>query len=623
MKKITQEEFLKRVALINPPFSLENFVYSGSAVKSLAVCPSHGNFYISPSAVLGGTGCPKCGVAKRAKGRQMSFEAFAKTSTEKHKGLYTYSEKDWIGGKTKISLRCPVHGIDFTQTAHLHALGRTGCSRCESEKSSATQSMPQEKFLEKCLQVHGNLYDLSLVSYKNSSAQITVVCKKHGEFSCRAGNFIHRKSGCPKCAYEKNGERSRHTLEAYLPRFEAAHGDTYTYKQVTLRGKTSYVLAVCKVHGDFKQTVQDHIRGIGCKKCSFKLWDQASFLAEAKKVHGDTYDYSKTIYVKSTEKVTITCRVHGDFFQEPNYHINSKQGCRSCGLSGPSAGQIEVYQFLSALVPCETDYRFDGRKELDVYLPTLNLAVEYNGLIWHSTKFSKSLHHLADKTKLAESKGIRLLHIYADEWDSKRSAVEGLLTHAVGASPRVYARTTRCLQIDKETANLFLDRTHLRGKVLGESVSYGLFDKEGGLISVMSFSRLVSHQGVPKDLAVFELRRYASTCAVVGGASKLFKRFLADHPETKRVVTYSENRLFTGKVYEMLGFKHTADIPPDYWYVRASSKKRHNKAKFRRSNLRAILGDGFDPNLSEVSNCVRAGWFRLFDCGKKRWEFNP
>lgn len=623
MKKITQEEFLKRAALINPPFSLENFVYSGSTVKSLAVCPSHGNFYISPSAVLRGTGCPKCGVAKRAKGRQMSFEAFVKASTEKHNGLYTYSEKDWVGGKTKINLRCPVHDIDFTQTAHLHALGRTGCSKCESEKSSATQSMPQEKFIEKCKRVHGNLYDLSLVRYKNSASPVTIVCKKHGEFSCRAGNFIHRKSGCPKCAYEKNGERNRHTLEAYLPRFEAAHGDAYTYKQVVFRGKTSYVHAVCKVHGDFKQTVQDHIRGIGCKKCSFKLWDQASFLAEAKKVHGDTYDYSKTKYVKSTEKVTITCRIHGDFLQEPNYHINSKQGCRSCGLSGPSAGQIEVYQFLSTLVPCETDYRFDGRKELDVYLPTLNLAVEYNGLIWHSTKFSKSLHHLAEKSELAASKGIRVLHIYSDEWEHNKKAVEELLTHAVGLSTKIYARDTSWSLVNKADADLFLNSHHLRGAVPGESLDYGLFDSTGELVSVMSFSRLISHQGVARDAEVFELRRFASTCAVVGGASKLFKRFLADHPETKRVITYSENRLFTGKVYETLGFKHTADIPPDYWYVRASSKKRYNKAQFRRSKLQTILGDDFDPNLSEVSNCVRAGWFRLFDCGKKRWEFKP
>lgn len=622
MKKLTQAEFLQRAAALNLPFSVENFKYLNTASKSTAVCPTHGDFLISPNAIFKGTGCPKCGVVKRARGRQMPFSEFVKTATEAHNGAYTYSGEGWHGGQTKISLHCRVHDIAFTQIADMHMRGRTGCAKCESEKSSATQSMPQEQFIEKCLEVHGSLYDLSLVDYKNSSAQITVVCRKHGKFSCRAGNFIHRKSGCPKCSYERNGERSRHTLEAYLPRFEEAHGNTYTYNGVTVRGRTTYVNAVCGHHGGFEQTAQDHIRGIGCKKCSFKMWDQESFISEAKKVHGNTYDYSKTVYVKATEKVTITCRVHGDFTQAPNYHVNSGHGCKKCGASGPSAGQIEMYGFLSSLTECKSDYRFNGRKELDIYMPNLKLAVEYNGLIWHSTKFSRSLHHLSEKSSLAALSGIRVLHVYSDEWENRRQAVEGVLTQAAGASARIFARKTVFSKVPKEEASLFLETNHLRGGISGDCLSYGLFDDSGSLVAVMVFSRVVSHQGLAREGSTFELRRYAATCAVVGGPSKLFRGFLRDAKQVSTVITYSENRLFTGKMYETLGFTHVADVPPDYWYVTANSRKRHNKAKFRRAHLPKILGDRFDPALSEVSNCVRAGWFRLFDCGKKRWEFH-
>ena len=621
MKKMTQEDFIKKVSERNLPYSFDKFEYKGNAIKGVVACPRHGEFLATPNSIFNGCGCPPCGLERRGKVRQTRFDEFVKKAHKAHDGKYTYTNSNWGGIRSRVEVHCPEHQRTFTQMAYAHAEGQVGCPVCKSEKMSASRATPQEDFIKKCQEAHGDTYDYSKIIYKKSMSKIIVICKTHGEFYPQAGNFINNKSGCPVCARERVGALSRHSFESYLARFREVHGDRFIYHGVNHSGTTTTALIECAVHGRFEQSVQDHLRGVGCIKCSFKVWDQETFLASAKEVHGDTYDYSKSVYKKALEKVTITCKVHGDFLQTPSCHISAKQGCRQCSDIGPSLGQREVFNFLSEFTEARMDYRFDGRKELDIYLPELNLGIEFNGLIWHSTKFSKSLHHMAEKLKLAEAKGIRVIHLYQDEWESSRPTVEKMLRQAVGVSPRVFARKTSCRGISSEEANTFLESNHLRGKVSGSFDSYGLFDEHGSLLAVMVFSRVTSNRGTVSEEHTKELRRYSASCAVVGGPSKLLNHYLKDNPKVKEVVTYSENRAFTGNVYRKLGFNHVADVNPDYWYVSPASRKRHSKSKFRRSNLPTILGEKFNPALSEVENCVRSGWYRLFDCGKKKWVF--
>lgn len=118
------------------------------------------------------------------------------------------------------------------------------------------------------------------------------------------------------------------------------HKNKYDYSKVNYIDSSKKVEIICKEHGSFWQIANDHIRGRGCSKCHLKTirqkpLTQQEFIKKCKEIHGDEYIYDKAIYVKNNKKVTITCKIHGDFEQYPNTHTSQKSGCPNCyGRSG-------------------------------------------------------------------------------------------------------------------------------------------------------------------------------------------------------------------------------------------------------------------------------------------------
>lgn len=109
------------------------------------------------------------------------------------------------------------------------------------------------------------------------------------------------------------------------------HKNTYIYSKTVYVNKKTKVIITCKIHGDFLQSPQIHLKGSGCKKCYIENIKSNSieFINKANKIHHNKYDYSKTIYSKSTEQIIIICPSHGEFKQEANSHLQGK-GCNSC-----------------------------------------------------------------------------------------------------------------------------------------------------------------------------------------------------------------------------------------------------------------------------------------------------
>jgi cytochrome c2 len=115
------------------------------------------------------------------------------------------------------------------------------------------------------------------------------------------------------------------------------HGNKYDYSKINYISCKNKITIICKEHGEFEQTPDCHINGKqGCKKCNnINRFDkqkltQIQFLEKSVKKHGDKYDYSKAIYNGYYDKVTITCKIHGDFLQKPSDHFNGN-GCKLCG----------------------------------------------------------------------------------------------------------------------------------------------------------------------------------------------------------------------------------------------------------------------------------------------------
>ena len=163
-------------------------------------------------------------------------------------------------------------------------------------------------------------------------------------------------------------------------------GDKYDYSKVEYKDNHTKVCIVCPIHGEFWQTPNSHLSGIGCKKCGInsrinkRKKSIEEFIKEAREIHGDKYDYSKVEYINNHTKVCIICPIHGEFWQIPDSHIHQKQGCPICKES-----RLEKkirYLLLENNICFEQQKRFKwlGLQSLDFYLPEYNIAIECQGI---------------------------------------------------------------------------------------------------------------------------------------------------------------------------------------------------------------------------------------------------
>ena len=617
-KKITQSEFIARMASLHPSLDFSSFTYVGRDSKGTVICPTHGEYTATPSTLAQGCGCPSCCGERRGKSYAMSFADFKAKALQLHPTGFTYNEPaEWLGISHPIEIICDQHG-PFRQKPSLHLNG-AGCKGCKSSVNGVKCRLTPEAYLLKCQEVHGSRYDLSRVAYIKMNDPVEVVCADHGSFFPRARNFVYRGAGCPRCAHETNGLKKRKPFDSYVSRLRDIYGDTIEYISLDYTERITKINASCKAHGEFTKSLQDLLDGHGCSKCAVSMTDTASFIREATLTHKGAYDYSQVEYTRALDKVTIICPTHGPFSQRPSCHVSLEQGCPTCGKCGPSKGQVEIFDFVNAHTPAVLEEPLgDSRRRLDVFVPSLNLAIEYHGLIWHSDRFRASGGNIVDKHNHAAQLGIRILHVFEDEWRYRPHVVQATILTALGLAARTYARKCTVGLVDHAEASEFLHDHHIQGPTKDACVNYGLYLGDD-LLALMSFSRVVSQRGSQADPTKWELRRYASSGVVVGGASRLLKTFTRLHPGASSIVSYSDNRLFTGKMYEQLGFTLDGKTQPSYSYTTSNLRWRVPKAAFQRAKLSAMFGAGYSPELSEAENCRANGWYRIYDCGKSRW----
>ena len=124
--------------------------------------------------------------------------------------------------------------------------------------------------------------------------------------------------------------RKKKTKEEFIKEATEKHGDKYDYSKVHYVNSKTKVCIICPEHGEFWQEASGHLRGQSCPKCSGNyIPTTEEWVASARKVHGDKYDYSKVEYVNNHTKVCIICSEHGEFWQTPSAHLQG-QGCPKC-----------------------------------------------------------------------------------------------------------------------------------------------------------------------------------------------------------------------------------------------------------------------------------------------------
>lgn len=250
-------------------------------------------------------------------------------------------------------------------------------------------------------------------------------------------------------------------------------------------------------------------------------------------------------------------------------------------------------------------------KELDVYVPSKNMAIECDGLYWHSDAMKDKNYHL-NKTVECEKKGIRLLHIFEDDWLYKKDICKSIIKSACGIYERkIFARKCSVKKITVELARMFLKENHIQGYV-NSNLNFGLFYGED-LVQVCSFGKSRFKNGE------IELLRMATklNTQVVGGFSKLIN-YAMNEMNVAEFISYVDRRLFNGKGYESCGFEKLGESEPSYFYI--IGNKRENRMKFQKHKLIDVLKN-FDECLSEKENMRNNGYYRIYDCGTIKMKF--
>lgn len=285
--------------------------------------------------------------------------------------------------------------------------------------------------------------------------------------------------------------------------------------------------------------------------------------------------------------------------------------CKNCNpiCTISSSGENEVKEYLRSIGIkfIENTYDIINPLSLDIFIPEFNLAIEFNGVYWHSDVYRDSNYHL-DKTNKCNELGIDLFHIWEDDWKFKSFIIKSILSNKFGNSNKIYAR--KCMIKEINDINLirdFLNKNHIQGYT-NSKYKIGLYyDNE--LVSLMCFSKK------RKDM---ELVRFCTKLGnvVIGGASKLFKFFL-DKYNFKEIVSFSDISSFSGDLYLKLGFSNISNTRPNYWWVVDGIRK--HRFNFNKSIL--ISRFKAESSMSERDIMKSMGYNRIWGCGLKKWLY--
>ena len=330
MAKLTTEEFIARAKAVHGDrYDYSKVEYVNNSTNVCIICKKHGEFWQRPSHHIDGSGCPKCATEKisaqlriwtkekcyEEASRYTELNRFRSESRSayhaalKHKWLkdYTwlitssherwtkdicyeiashYHEMDTFHTENESAYNAAVRHKwlkDYTWLSHKIDI---------SKKSKQKHFYSQDEIIERLRSIFGERYGYEKVIYKAMKVPITLVCHEkdangieHGEFSMRPDNIFSGNQGCPKCYDDRRSRLQRKPVEKFIEDARKVHGNLYEYHKADYVNTNSKVCIVCKIHGDFWQTPSNHLKGQGCPYCSgnAKKWNKETCEQEARK----------------------------------------------------------------------------------------------------------------------------------------------------------------------------------------------------------------------------------------------------------------------------------------------------------------------------------------------------
>lgn len=291
--------------------------------------------------------------------------------------------------------------------------------------------------------------------------------------------------------------------------------------------------------------------------------------------------------------------------------------CLICNpiYEGTSQKELDLLEFIKSNYGGEILHRSKiCNIEIDIFLPEIKIGFEFNGLYWHSEIYKEKKYHLSKTQKMNEL-GFKLIHIWEDDWDFKRSIVESIILNQLNRTThKIGARKCETKFVSNEESREFQQQNHLQGFV-GSKVKLGLY-YNGDLVSLMTFGALRVSLGQSSKENNYELLRFCNKLNynVVGSASKLLDFFVKNF-QVEKIISYADYSRSNGSLYNKLGFKFISTSEPNYYYIVDSIRK--HRFNFRKDKL---IKNGQNPNLTESEIMKSIGINKIWDCGTLKYE---
>lgn len=444
---------------------------------------------------------------------------------------------------------------------------------------------------------------------------------------------------------EANKINSAKAASAVQQRWLSSHQDVISLLSEPLPptwNTTTPYLFHCPTHGDYHMTLYAKAKGRVCPRCAKAKAAKAAIQSrqsaqlsrflkshDFSDMHPDDYMALCSGSLLASQEARFYCPTHGYYSQRPTNHYTLGERCPYCATGSRQSNQErELHEILKAWgISFDTNTRVVIKPyELDIYIPSHALAIEFNGSMFHGSlgpqytgcSHKEPLYHF-NKFKMCIDKGIHLIQIYDVDWWTNKERILNLLHDLLCPCKVVYARKCEIVPVSKQTACEFYDKNHVQGSSHFCTLTYGLC-YEGTLVACMSFGKpRFSTKGVD-----YELHRYAvlSGHVVKGGAERLFKRFIQEQ-SSATILSYSDNDYFTGSMYGRLGFTNAGFTDPRYyWY--------HNKVALRREQcMLKHLAIQYPQLYAKATGnkedfiMTSIGATKVFRSGNQRWIYSP
>lgn len=593
----------------------------------------------------------ECQCDKRTKRKVRTYMLKSGGSKSCGCGRVTYQETDLTGrtcGFWKVLRK------DKDRARHFICL----CTKCgEVERSVFSGDLKSGKSIScgciKRANIIGNRYgELDVLSYDKEKCKYKCACSCGNEVYCTAHDLENgRAKTCGKhdkfidisgkvfgdwTAIEYTGNyrwlcKCSCGVKREIGRYELISGKSTNCghnRKEDLSGKSFGMLRVLRYLGDCKWeckcecgnntiVTSGNLKSGNTKSCgcnNISLQNSKTYEEIMQCINKYSSELGELPYPEDiANRLNVTVSAVYKYIRKYNLHdfFNKEFGSRY---------EKELYNFLKKYVDNVVvhDRKILNGLELDLYIPSHSLAIEFNGTYWHSADKKDKYYH-QNKTIECAKKGIQLIHIFEYEWNNKevRDKILKIIENKLSSHKcRIYARETEVKLVNSYDTKEFLDRYHLQS-YSNSIINIGLYHK-GELVSLLTF-------GSPRfnNNYEYEIIRYCnkSDTVIIGGIQKMFK-FFVDRYKPDSILTYSDISKFTGNVYTKLGFNPVRQNPitePSYVWVNEVSEEVMQRYQTQKHKLiKAGLGDIGE---TEVEIMTNNGFIQVFNCGNIKLEW--